>query len=196
METKILIIDDDRDVCTVLTRNLSEDGYQVQNAYNGIEGIKKVREGKYNLIILDMKLPDMDGIDVLKEIQNIDEEAAIIVLTGYPAVETAVETLKNKAIDYIVKPYKINHLRAIIQKELLRKSAEKEFGVIELSSIGKRIKRLRKMNDMSLDVLAKKTKLSKSFLSEVERKKKFPRLSTLETIAKNLGVSVSLIFKE
>ncbi|MFH1416263.1 MAG: response regulator [Elusimicrobiota bacterium] len=196
LKSRILIIDDDKDVCKVLKKNLSEEGYDVSAVFSGSDGIDSVSRKRFELLILDMKLPDMHGTKVLEKISEIDPSIAVIVLTGYPDIDSAVKTLKSQAVDYIQKPFKISELKAIVQKELLMVSARKEYGVTQIDNVGKRINQLRKKNEMSLDVLAERTDLSKSFLSEVERKKKFPRLSTLQRIAKELGVSVKLIFKE
>jgi DNA-binding NtrC family response regulator len=195
MENRILVVDDDRDVCGVLTRNLRNEGYNASFSNTGYGGIEEVKNGNYDLVFLDLKLPDMDGAEVLKRIRSFNKDIVVVVLTGYPSLDTAIETLKCHASDYILKPFKVSHLKHVIEKELLKKSVKEEFGIMEITDIGPKIKELRKKNKISLDVLAEKTNLSKSFLSEVERKKKFPRLSTLQSIARNLGVNVYLFFK-
>lgn len=196
MGNNILIIDNDKDICSVLERNLATEGYRTATAFNGFDGISKLKRDKYDLVILDLKLPDIYGTEVLKEIRSFNKSVAIVVLTGYPTIETAVETLKNHASDYIRKPFEVRHLKSVIQKELLRKSAQEKLGITDISGLGQKIKKLRKINEMSLDDLAAKTQLSKSFLSEVERKKKYPRLSTLQNIAEKLGVNIYFLFSE
>lgn len=196
MKNKILIIDDDKDVCKTLTNNLSEEGYRTRFVFNGLDGVAKVKKEEYDLIILDLKLPDIYGTEVLKRIRSFNKEVVIIILTAYPSIETAIETLKNRASDYILKPFDINHLRVVIKRELVKRSTKEELRLTEITDIGRRIKELRKNKELTLDALAERTKLSKSFLSELERQKKFPRLDTLQTIARELGVSVYFFFKE
>lgn len=195
MQNSVLIIDDDRDVCNVLMNILTGEGYQTYSVCSGTEGLEKIKKKKYDLIILDLKLPDISGTEVLRQIRNFDKDVSVIILTGYPEVDTAIAAFKNHAVDYIKKPFKVSNLRAVIQKELRKKSIKQDPGITEIKNVGIKIKSLRKKNEMSLGTLAEKTRLSKSFLSELERKKKFPRLSTLQTIAQELGVNVNLFFK-
>ena len=136
----ILIIDDDKDVCEVLKNNLSLEGFNAYSACGGFEGIEKFRAGKFDLVILDLKLPDINGVDVLSEIRDFDKDIIVIILTGYPTVDTAVKTLKNNATDYISKPFEVSHLMMVIQRELLKKNTEREYGVADIANIGKRIK--------------------------------------------------------
>jgi DNA-binding NtrC family response regulator len=195
-KNNILIIDDDKDVCEMLKKNLTYEGYRVQAVETGRLGVKEVKNGKYDVVILDLKLPDISGEEVLEEIVNIDSHISVIILTAYPSVETAVNTMKNSAVDYIAKPFKVTQLKRLLEKHILKKATSKEYGIKDIEEVGMRLHTIRKKRQISLDVLAKRTNLSKSFLSEVERKKKFPRLSTLKTIARELDVDLSLVFKE
>ena len=195
-KNNILVIDDDKDVCEMLVKNLTYEGYRVETASTGNDGIKEIKRGKYDVVILDLRLPDIPGEEVLKKIKEIDAHVSVIILTAYPSVETAVHTMKNDAIDYIPKPFQVAQLKRLLDKHLLKKATSKEYGIRDIEDVGRRLHTIRKKRHMSLDILAEKTNLSKSFLSEVERRKKFPRLSTLKNIAKELGVDISLIFKE
>ena len=195
-KNNILVIDDDKDVCEMLMKNLTYEGYRVETSSTGGDGIKEIKRGKYDIVILDLRLPDIPGEEVLKKIKEFDSHISVIILTAYPSVETAVHTMKNDAIDYISKPFQITQLKRLLDKHLLKKATSKEYGIKDIEDVGRRLHTIRKKRHMSLDILAEKTNLSKSFLSEVERRKKFPRLSTLKTIAKELGVDISLIFKE
>jgi DNA-binding response OmpR family regulator len=192
----ILVIDDDPDVCRVLSENLSGQGFRVATAMSGSEGVEKARQGRYGLIILDLKLPDVSGMEVLRRIRNFDKDVVIIILTGYPTVETAVETLKNTAADYILKPFDVNHLKDVILRELEGRHSRMDMDLTEVANVGERIRRMRKAKGMSLALLAGKADLSKSYLSELERKKKSPGVDTLLSIARGLGVSVYFFFKE
>lgn len=194
---KILVIDDDRDVCEVLLKNLVSFGYDADSAFSGREGIEKTKKGGYDLIILDLKLPDLYGTEVLKEIRKFNKDVVIIILTAYPSVETAIETLKNnQAADFICKPFNIDHLRIVIESQLEHRRVKKDLILMGRADIGKEIRQARINKNLSLDALARKTGLSKSFLSELERGKKYPRLDSLEKIAQALEVNLNFFFRE
>lgn len=124
---KILVIDDDRDVCEVLIKNLVSLGYGADSAFSGQEGIEKAKKDRYDLIILDLKLPDLYGTEVLKKIRKFNKDVIIIILTAYPSVETAIETLKNnRASDFICKPFNIDHLRIVIESQLEQRKVKKD----------------------------------------------------------------------
>jgi len=194
---EILVIDDDRDVCEVLVKNLVSLGYKADSTFSGQEGIERIKKGSFDLIILDLKLPDLYGTEVLKEIRKFNKEVVIIILTAYPSVETAIETLKNnQASDFICKPFSIDHLRIVIESQLEHRKVKKDLILTGRADIGREIKEVRINKNLSLDMLARKTGLSKSFLSELERGKKYPRLDTLEKIAHVLEVNVNFFFRE
>lgn len=101
---KVLIIDDDKDICLLLQKFLSKKGYEATYETTGHEGINALKKEHYDLVISDYRLPDDDGISILKKIKIINPESAVIIITGYSDVRTAVETLKHGAYDYVTKP--------------------------------------------------------------------------------------------
>src|ERR1044071_8350340 len=88
----VLIIDDDTDICLVLSRFLSKNNYEVDVANNGEEGLKQLRSKEYTLVLCDYRLPDMTGVDALRKIKLLRPQTAVIIITGYSDVKTAVET--------------------------------------------------------------------------------------------------------
>lgn len=102
---KILVIDDEPIVRTSCVRSLSPEGYEVKSASSGREGLELLENEPVDLVLLDLKMPDMDGIEVLKIIKNRWPETKIIMITGYSTVETAVKTLKLGAFSYLEKPF-------------------------------------------------------------------------------------------
>ncbi|MBZ4190941.1 sigma-54-dependent transcriptional regulator [Niabella beijingensis] len=104
MSTKLLIIDDDIDLCHLLSRFLSKNGYEVETAYSGNKGLTKYKADKYDAVIADYRLGDMDGVDLVRALRQYDDQAAILVITGYSEVKPAVEVIKLGAFDYISKP--------------------------------------------------------------------------------------------
>ena len=111
--SKILIIDDD-EVQLMLQRSLlANEGYTVYTTADGPQGITLFRTHRPDLTLLDLGLPSLSGIEVLKEIRRIDEKAKVIVITGYASVESAVLALRTGALDYVRKPYDV---KALIKK--------------------------------------------------------------------------------
>ncbi len=115
MKQRILIIDDDQGLCTLLNRFLSRNGYEVDDAYSGKHGIEKFRLAKHDIVICDFRLGDKDGIQVLHEIMAIDPEAVVLIITGYSDVKTAVDVIKCGAYDYITKPLVPDEILNVLQ---------------------------------------------------------------------------------
>jgi len=118
MKPKILIIDDDTSLRRVLEYNLQEAGYQVSAAASGEEGLRLFAEEAPALVITDMKMPGMDGMQVLKSIKERSPETLVIVITAFGTVDVAVEAMKLGAYDYITKPFNRDELRLTVGKAL------------------------------------------------------------------------------
>jgi len=136
---KILIVDDELSVRQSLQEWFLEDGFQVETASDGTAALSKMDRGPYDIILLDLKMPGMDGITLQKRIREIDTDPAIIILTAYASVESAVEALKLGAFDYITKPVDpddLSHLvrNALRQKELADENLRLKEKVSELSA--------------------------------------------------------------
>jgi DNA-binding NtrC family response regulator len=115
---KILVIDDEPIIRVSCQRSLGSEGYEVKSASSGKEGIDLLAKEAFNLVLLDIKMPDMDGIEVLKKIKNTWPETKIIMITGYSTVETAVKTLKLGALNYLEKPFTPDTLVETIKEAL------------------------------------------------------------------------------
>ncbi len=122
----ILLIDDDESLNKVLHFQLSQMGFNVTTVVHGNEGIKLFRQGAYNVVITDLQLPDINGIDVLKTIRNLDNQVIIIIITAYGSVENAIEAVKLGADDYLTKPFGKETLRFVIEKAVKLRSLEEE----------------------------------------------------------------------
>ena len=118
MKPKILIIDDDTSLRRVLEYNLQEAGYQVSAAASGEEGLRLFGEDTPSLVITDMKMPGMDGMQVLKNIKERSPETLVIMITAFGTVDIAVEAMKAGAYDYITKPFNRDELRLTVAKAL------------------------------------------------------------------------------
>jgi DNA-binding NtrC family response regulator len=116
----ILIIDDELKICEILKDIINSEGYDADFSINGRDGLKKIQRNKIDLVLLDIKLPDIDGLTVLKKIKDIDPDVSVIVISAFGSVSTAVEALKNGAEDFIEKPLEANRIIMTI-KNILEK---------------------------------------------------------------------------
>jgi two-component system, NtrC family, response regulator HydG len=121
----ILVIDDDKDICLVLSRFLKKNNYEVDVAHSGEEGLKQLRTSDYTLILCDYRLPDMNGVEALRKIKLLRPHTAVIIITGYSDVKTAVETFKYGANDYITKPLYPDELLVTIQETISKNEKRK-----------------------------------------------------------------------
>ena len=115
---QILIIDDEKDICHFFKKVLSSDGYNVLTALDGVSGLKIVKEKKPDIVLLDLKMPKMDGIEVLRHIKKIDKNIVVIIITGFGTMGTARMAMKFGAFDYITKPIDLDHVNAVIKDGL------------------------------------------------------------------------------
>lgn len=115
---KILVIDDEDIVRTSCSRTLCPEGYEVKLAKNGAEGLKFANEERFDLVLTDLKMPDIDGIEVLRMIKEKWPETEVIIVTGYQTVDTAVKAIKFGAYDYIEKPFTPDGLIAAVIEAL------------------------------------------------------------------------------
>jgi len=115
-EAKILIVEDERPLRELLEIELVRSGYKVDSAADGEAGLEKYRQEAYNVVLLDMKMPGLDGVDVLKQMRAESTLPEIIVFTGHGTIETAVECIRQGAYDYLTKPVKLDELEMVIDK--------------------------------------------------------------------------------
>ncbi|MDH4157151.1 MAG: sigma-54 dependent transcriptional regulator [candidate division Zixibacteria bacterium] len=126
MSAKILVIDDEDSMCNFMEIMLSKEGYQVNSVNSGPEGIALLKQKNYDLVIADLNMPEMTGIEVLKEVKSFKKEQDLIMMTAYASVDTAIEAMKQGATDYITKPFKVDEIKIIIEKTINRKRLEAE----------------------------------------------------------------------
>ena len=121
----ILIVDDDKSIRYSLKR-MMEEKYSILTAQNGEEALDRVKENSPDLIIMDIKMPGRNGIEVLKEIKSIDPKSLVIIMTAYGTTETAIEAMKYGAFDYILKPFPIPQMKGLVEKALALRKLMKE----------------------------------------------------------------------
>ena len=122
----VLVVDDDQSVRSMLSFVLGKDGYQVEEAHSGADALRKLKGRSYDLVISDIRMPDLNGIELLKKIKTHDPELPVIMITAYAATHDAIEAMKLGAEDYVTKPFNLEELKIIIAKSLHKKSIEQE----------------------------------------------------------------------
>ena len=143
---KILVVDDNRELREILEEYLRGEGDNVEGADNGKEALEKYRENYYDLIITDLNMPELAGMELIKIIQQENEITEFVIITGYASMDSAVEAIKIGAFDYIVKPFRMEELKVVVK------------------NVREKV-RLKKLNTQLYDTL-------KSFYDEIERYRK------------------------
>ena len=128
-EARILVVDDDRQLADNLVEYLSKLGYQAAPAYGGREALTMFEQGDFQLVITDLKMPEMDGMELLEAVKALDRRVVAMVITGYGTIESAVEAMKKGAYDYIPKPFKMEELEVIVSRALERHTLLRQLGV-------------------------------------------------------------------
>jgi two-component system nitrogen regulation response regulator NtrX len=141
--SKILIIEDEAAIRRVLTKILSEenDTYQVEEAEDGLAGFEKIKNNDYDLVLCDIKMPKMDGVEVLEAVKKIKPEIPMVMISGHGDMETAINTMRLGAFDYISKPPDLNRLlntvrnaldkkQLVVENKILKKKVSKNYEMI------------------------------------------------------------------
>ena len=118
MAERLLVIDDEQSMREWLTIALSQDGFEVESAGSGEEALKVLERTPVDLALVDLRMPGLDGLETLRRIKQLDEVVSVVIMTAYATAETAVQALKEGAYDYIIKPFKVDELRHLVQKAL------------------------------------------------------------------------------
>jgi len=128
---KILVIDDERPIRRTLCEILEFEKFQVDQAENGEEGLKMARENEYDVILCDIKMPKMDGMEVLEKIKELDYDSTIVMISGHGTIDTAVDALKKGAFDYLPKPPDLNRLLVTVRNAMNKKELVQETKVLK-----------------------------------------------------------------
>ena len=125
--TRILIVDDDESIRKILSTILEEEGYVVDTAENGKEAIEKSTAKFYNLALIDVRLPDIEGVTLLAKLKETVPRMRKIIITGFPSIQNAIEAVNNKADGYMLKPFEICKILGTIKEQLKKQQEENEY---------------------------------------------------------------------
>jgi DNA-binding NtrC family response regulator len=154
--TKVLIIDDEKLVRWSLQQKLSREGYDTESAPTGEEGLNLIREDGYDLVLLDLRLPGMDGVQVLQEIKKLEKEVAVIMLTAETAISRAVQCVRLGAHNYLCKPFDFDEVRVALEKARedlklrrevtrIRRAQRRKFGLENLVGQSAQLRQVREL---------------------------------------------------
>ena len=188
------MVDNDPDICDYMESLLTTAGYSVDTHTSPTRAIEELRSQSHHLVVLDLMMPKVDGIELLRSIRRFDTDVAVVVLTGYPSVETAVQSLKLNVSDYVRKPFDADEFlhgieRICREKGLLTDSEEQLH-----ATIGQSIRRARKEQDLTLKQMSRRTGLSVSLLSQIERAESSASVSSLHKVARALNCRLTELF--
>ena len=124
---RILVVDDDENVTATIQAILENEGYTVDVAANGTEAIKKSKNAVYNVALIDIKLPDMEGTELLTMMKDSVPKIRKIIVTGYPTMQNAIDAVNKKADAYLTKPVEVDELLRIVREQLKLQEAEKKY---------------------------------------------------------------------
>ena len=135
----ILVVDDEEDILNILKFILEKDGYSVDTALNGEEAFTKVRKNRYDIVLTDLKMPGMDGMELLERVRDYNPEIDVVIMTAYASVESAVTAIKKGASDYIVKPFINEDVKLRIKRLFEHRKLQKEIEALK-HQLSQRIK--------------------------------------------------------
>jgi len=124
---RILIVDDDQSVRKVLTTILEDEGYAVESVGTAKKAIERARRKCYNLALIDIRLPDIEGIELLTKMKDTTPKMRKVIITGYPTLQNAVEAVNRGADAYILKPFDMRNVLRTIEEELKKQQEEKRY---------------------------------------------------------------------
>lgn len=191
---RVLVVDDDPAICDYMETFLAKDGFEVTTETDPTQVEEEVKRGGYHLVVLDLMMPKMDGIELLERVRKIDSDVAVVIFTGFPSLETAVQSIKLDAIDYLKKPFNPDEFRAVIERVMKKKGLVRTPEENLHRFIGETIRGLRKDRSLTLKQMSRRTGLSVSLLSQIERAESSASISSLYKIASSLDTRIAHLF--
>ena len=195
-EIKILIVDDDKDICEYVELLLTQNGYTVDTLTDPSNALSQIKANDYHVVVLDLMMPGVSGMELLEDIRNFDNDLAVIIFTGNPSVDTAVQSMKFNVSDYIKKPFDVDEFTGTLEKILRDRGLLIDPEDELLQTIGVNIRAARKSRSLTLKQMSRRTGLSVSLLSQIERAESSASVSSLFKLARALECRLTDFFGE
>jgi DNA-binding NtrC family response regulator len=190
----VLVIDDDPDILEYLQDFLTAEGFDVTTLSEPTVAVERVRDEVFHLVVLDLMMPKLSGLDLLAQIRAVDDDIAVIILTGYPTLDTATASIQHEVSAYIHKPFTPAEFRDVIARIAKKKGLVLRREDELHAAIGRQIRDLRKGRGLTLKQMARRTNLSVSLLSQIERAESSASVSSLFKVATALDVRLTDLF--
>ena len=123
---RVLVVDDERKICELLKLLLGKDGYEVDSAGDGPSALRLLRKGPYDLVITDVKMPGMDGFELVERVRGVQRDIPLVVITGYATLGTAIQALRQGVDDYVTKPFRLAEMRKVVSRVLEKARLSRE----------------------------------------------------------------------
>jgi DNA-binding NtrC family response regulator len=190
----VLVVDDDQDIREYLQDFLVAEGFEVTTLAEPEFAVERIRDEVFHLVVLDLMMPKVSGLDLLAQIRSVDDDIAVIILTGYPSLETATSSFQHDVSAYIHKPFTPAEFREVIARIAKKKGLVLRREDELHAAIGRQIRDLRKARGLTLKQMARRTNLSVSLLSQIERAESSASVSSLFKVATALDVRLTDLF--
>ncbi len=128
---RVLVVDDEQDILDLLSELLHRWGFEAETARNGREALEKFKDQHVDLVVTDLKMPEMDGLELLRQLREENPRVPVLMLTGYPTIDTAIQAIQEGAYDYLIKPINPDELRFRIQKALAQSEQLRSIGFLK-----------------------------------------------------------------
>ena len=192
----VLVVDDDPDILEYLQDFLTAEGFEVTTLSDPSVAVDRVRDEVFHLVVLDLMMPKVSGLDLLAQIRAVDDDIAVIILTGHPSLDTATASIQHEVSAYIHKPFTPAEFRDVIARIAKKKGLVLRREDELHAAIGRQIRDLRKQRGLTLKQMARRTNLSVSLLSQIERAESSASVSSLFKVATALDVKITDLFGE
>jgi DNA-binding NtrC family response regulator len=190
----VLVVDDDPDILEYLQDFLGAEGFEVTTLSDPTLAVDRVRDEVFHLVVLDLMMPKVSGMDLLQQIRGVDDDIAVIILTGHPSLDTATASIQHEVSAYINKPFTPAEFRDVIARIAKKKGLVLRREDELHAAIGRQIRDLRKARGLTLKQMARRTNLSVSLLSQIERAESSASVSSLFKVATALDVRLTELF--
>jgi DNA-binding NtrC family response regulator len=193
-QLSLLVVDDDADICEYVADVVRGLGHRAHTLTDPEKCLEALRQEEYHVCIIDLMMPKVTGIELLQRIRKVDDDVAVVILTGNPSLETATEAIEHEVSAYIRKPFALEEFRAVIERIAKKKGLVLRREDELHQTIGSIIRDLRKAQGLTLKQMSRRTNLSVSLLSQIERAESSASVSSLFKVSSALDVRLVQLF--
>jgi CheY-like chemotaxis protein len=194
-DIRILVIDDDPPTCSVIQSALANRDFVIDTVSDPALVESALRSGRYHLVVLDYVLPGLEPEQVFAWVREMQPDANVVVVTGYPSVDSALSCLRARTFDYLTKPFQVDQLREVVYRCLEGKGLLRMTEAALRESLGNAIRERRKALGLTLSNMSDRTGVSLGYLSQIELGKNSASIETLYRICLALGMKMSELFQ-